>query len=317
MPLLDQPRMATSAPPVALQQQDVYLPSTRETAVPHVDRSACLCGARLPLQVRLGFRSRTRPVLEGRWCCSESCLQARIASIVRLGSPQNGAQRRHAHRVPLGLLLLQTGAVTQAQLRDALEQSRSEQQRVGQVLVRDHGVPEQVLAGALAQQWGCGSWDLHGLRPQESACLAPAAVIQRTGMLPVRVLSDDQIGIAFDTDPDQQAIFALKRIHDRPVLAGIAHASQMAEARQQMRQAQCVQATETECENTQELVREIVRLLQRVQPIESRWARLHNIFWMRLWLEPAALAAGPINRDDVLDHIVHLPSGFSAQATEG
>lgn len=316
MPLLEQQPVPSPHPGIAPHPQDKFTWQLREDPAVRVDRSGCLCGARVPLGVRLGLRSRTRPVLDGRWCCSDACLQARVASIVRLGSPQAGGQRRHSHRVPLGLLLLQSGAVSQAHLREALERARQQDDRVGQVLVREFGLPEQALAAALAQQWGCTSWDLQGLRTDNVACLAPAALLERTGMVPVRQLEDGRIGVAFETDPDQQAVFALKRIHGRPVETGIARTGQIAEARRALLRADGVPATEVECESPHHLARELVRLLQRAQPVESRWARVHNLFWMRLWLEPAALAGGPTQREDVVDHVIHLPSGFAQQPSE-
>ena len=38
------------------------------------DARPCACGSPMPLGVRLHLRSRTRPVFEGRWCCSPACL---------------------------------------------------------------------------------------------------------------------------------------------------------------------------------------------------------------------------------------------------
>ena len=308
MPLLTQ-RGGMQRPPVPAP----HASRVDDDARPAYDPMACLCGARLPMQVRLGLRSRTRPVLESRWACSERCLHARVSSLVRRGLPTRGVPRVHTHRVPLGLLLLQSGRISQEQLQYALKVSQNSEHRIGEVLVRDCGLSEQALAAALARQWGCGSWDVRGIRSGVAACFAPHVVLARTGMLPVRELRDGRLAVAFTDAPDPQAILALQRIHDRSVDAGIATPSQISEALAHVEQADGVPMIEAVCRSRADLVNEIVRRLQKLQPVESRWARVHNILWLRMWLEPGALLGGLAHTEDVVDLTVHLPEGLALE----
>lgn len=272
--------------------------------------SACLCGSRLPLQVRLGIRSRTRPVVEGRWCCGEACLQARVASFVRrgVGVPMQAQQHEHHHRIPLGLLLLSQGAISQEQLRFARQRSESTGERVGDVLMRDCGLPEQRLLRGIATQWGCSSWNVNGAIPDGMASAAPNVVLRATGMLPLRLQSDGTLSVAFVDAPDASAVFALRRIHNCAVDAGIAGVRDFVAATNQLMMQQTVSVEEHLCADEAEVIRILTRTIQRLAPVQARWVRLHDMFWIRMWLEPAALAGGFGQIEDVKDVVVHLPS---------
>lgn len=283
-------------------------------AVHRVSDVACLCGSRLPLQVRLGLRSRTRPVVEGRWCCSEQCLQARVASFVRRGMPVQTVQQEHQHRIPLGLLLLAQGAISQEQLRFARQRAENTGERIGDILVRYCGLPESRLLRGIATQWGCSSWDVNGTIANNMACVAPHGVLRATGMLPLRLQPDGAISVAFVDAPDASAVFALRRMHDRAVDVGIAGGRHFLEATNQLMLQESVQVEESQCANEDELIRQWAKTIQRLAPVESRWVRLHGMFWMRMWLEPAALAGGIGQTEDVMDVVFHLPSAVRPAA---
>jgi len=291
----------------------VYRPSEErqdsELAVRDLTAGSCLCGSRLPLPVRFGLRSRTRPVVEGRWCCSDQCLKARVASFVRRGLPNHSLRLEHHHRVPLGLLLLSQSAITQEQLRFARDRAEYTGERIGTVLVQHCGLSEQRLVQGLATQWGCTAWDVKGSIPDGMACVAPYAVLRGTEMLPLRLQSDGTISVAFADAPDAQAVFAIRRIHDRPVDAGIAAVSDFVAALDSIRKQASVPAEELYCEDEVDLVQMLTRTVQRHSPVESRWARVRNMIWVRMWLEPSALAGGLHQTEDVMDFIFHLSSG--------
>jgi len=292
-----------SLPHAAMETQD-NVPTQRNDV-----SSACLCGSRLPLQVRLGLRSRTRPVIEGRWCCSEQCLHARVASFVRRGVPVIAGQHEHHHRIPLGLLLLSQGAISQEQLRFARQRSERTGERFGDILVRYCGVPEQRLLRGIATQWGCSSWDAKGTLPHGMASLAPHVVLRATGMLPLQLQLGGTISVAFTEAPDASAVFALRRIHDRAVEVGIAGTRDFVDMTNQLMLQDTVPVEEYLYEDEAELIQRMTRTIQRLSPVQSRWARVYGMFWVRVWLEPAALAGGIGQIEDVMDLVFHLPAG--------
>ena len=287
------------------------------------DARPCACGSRMPLQVRLHLRSRTRPVFEGRWCCGPACLQARVTIAVRREMRTELARRPHQHRVPLGLMLLSTGRITQQTLQYALQVQCRTGERIGEVLTRECGVSEQVVAEALATQWSCPVWDVSGLSPARVAALAPRAVLKRGGVLPLRLSLDagsgvrslageGKLSVAFANAIDPQAVFALRKMHDIAVDAGIAPATPWSEAHERLLATDGVRCQEMECSGAADLERAVVHQLRRLQPVESRWVRLHELYWLRLWLEPAAMLGGPAQREDVADFVFHLPVGGAA-----
>ena len=283
----------------------------------------CVCGSRTPLGVRLHLRSRTRPVFEGRWCCSMACLQARVTTAVRREMRTELKRRPHQHRVPLGLMLLSSGRVTQAALQHALQVQSETGERIGEVLTRECGVPERTVAQALAAQWSCPVWDVSGLLTTRVAALAPRAILQSGSILPLRLsleagsrvrslASDSRLEVAFPGAIDPQAVFALRRVHDITVDAGIAPVTQWSEAHRRLLETDGVPCEEIGCSDVTELERAVVRTLRRLQPVESRSVRLHQLYWLRLWLEPAAVLGGPAQREDVLDFVFHMPAGAAA-----
>lgn len=296
---------------------DLSLPG-RERHRSHLNGlRSCTCGARMPLQVRFGLRSRTRPVFESRWCCGPACLQARIILAVRRESKREPVRRQHEHRIPLGLLLLSSGSITQDGLRRALEVQRGTGERIGEILSRECGVPERKVAAALATQWGCPIWEVNGSL-HRMAAVAPAAVLKRGGMLPLRLFHESRmddrafpresrIAVAFAHAIDPQVVFALRWMHDVAIDAGVAPATQWADGHTRMLQAKGVVAEEMDCDGVAHMEAAIVRTLRRLQPVESRWARVHDLYWLRVWLEPAAVLGGPHQVEDVADFVYRLP----------
>jgi len=127
-------------------------------------------------------------------------------------------------------------------------------------------------------------------------------------MLPLRIRHNRRLGVAFGHAMDSQAIFALQRIHNVPVDAGIAPVSAWSAAHTLVLHADGVAAEEIDCDSIAEMERVAARTIQRLQPVESRWARVHDIYWLRLWLEPAALLGGPTQIEDVIDFVYRVPS---------
>jgi hypothetical protein len=275
---------------------------TPDVPMPEPLRDAlCACGRSLPVQVRLGLRSRSRPIVEGRWSCSTRCLEEQVASIVRRERQTELHRRPYRHSVPLGLLLLATGAVKHKDLRHALALQHGSAERIGNVLQRQCGLSERDIANALALQWGCGVLSLAGVNAARAACMLPRPLWERAGMLPVRVTHDDRIHVAFADQLDAHAIFAVQQMHGVAVTAGIAPVSDWEKERARVAATTGVALTEIACDESAEMESEIVRTIRGLQPVESRFIRVHDLYWLRLWLEPLALAGGPTQCEDVVD----------------
>jgi Type II secretion system (T2SS), protein E, N-terminal domain len=94
--------------------------------------------------------------IAGQWYCSPPCCEAGLEHHVSgliMESRRLKATRKA--RVPLGLMLLSRGKVTQDQLSFALTEHRFTGVRLGDVLLQHNFVREDEVAAALAAQWGC------------------------------------------------------------------------------------------------------------------------------------------------------------------
>ena len=65
--------------------------------------------------------------------------------------------KQHKHRIPIGLLMLSQGWITQEQLRRALDAQREAggKARIGKWLMQQCNLSEEQVTRALSMQWGC------------------------------------------------------------------------------------------------------------------------------------------------------------------
>ena len=166
--------------------------------------------------LRKFFRRRDNGVfLQGRWYCSLDCFEQGIASafagLIKL--PDEPLAR--LHRIPLGLLLLGRGVISESELKTALQAQREKgSDRLGRWLVRLGIASPDEVSAALAAQWGCVVFPLEqDQRYHECANLIPLALLESSRMLPVRYLKESQLlFLAFAEDIDHTAIYAIERL---------------------------------------------------------------------------------------------------------
>lgn len=117
----------------------------------------------------------------------------RRAVAVEIGIP--GERPRDApkptyapRRIRLGQILIEAGLITQAQLRQALDEQRKTGERIGQVLRGMGLVSSEGIAAALAQQLGIEFIRLTQTPPDEAVLLhVPEALAKRHQVIPIRV----------------------------------------------------------------------------------------------------------------------------------
>ncbi len=103
--------------------------------------------------------------------------------------------------VPLGRLLLEAGVLRSEQLEQALAVKQSTGKRLGEILVELGFTTEQVIAGALAQQYELDFVDLDAVTPDlDAVAQLPEALARRYEAIPVRFLSDGVLLLAV-SDP--------------------------------------------------------------------------------------------------------------------
>ena len=120
-----------------------------------------------------------------RWYCSPDCFQ--VGVFRRLEGAVFATRRDpKPNRLPLGLVLLSQGDISDAQLRQALQRQRAAQSgKLGEWLVTMGAVSEQQITAALAVQQGCPVFPASQCRPLPAAIHWPTPLVHSYGAVPV------------------------------------------------------------------------------------------------------------------------------------
>jgi hypothetical protein len=239
------------------------------------------------------WRSRSVPVFEDGWSCSAECTAAQVAAAVRRELDGRGAaQESHHHRVPLGLLMLEQGWITSAQLRQALEAQRAAGGgRLGCWLVRQQGVSEPLVTRALGLQWSCPVLPLDFHDAEALAPLMPRFFVDAFGALPLRVAAGKLLYLGFEDRLDPVTALAVERMSGLRVESGLVQESLFGPAHSRMLGAKFSPVELIEASSEPAAVHALAKSIERARPVQSRLVRVHECLWLRMWLKPQA---GPL-----------------------
>jgi hypothetical protein len=231
------------------------------------------------------WRSRTAPVFERGWSCSAACTEARIgAAVARELDGRAARPRGHRHRIPLGLVMLEQGWLTQKQLRQALDAQRSAGAgRLGNWLVRLEGVSEGLVTRALGLQWSCPVLTLDFHDAEALTWVMPRLFVDAFGALPLRVAAARLLYLGFEDRLDTVLALALERMTGLRVESGLVRGSEFAPAHSRMLKASFPRAELIEASSEPAMVRALAQAIERIRPVESRLVRVHDCLWLRMW----------------------------------
>jgi hypothetical protein len=260
------------------------------------------------------WKDRRRPIFERSWGCSARCVKALVRAAVRREQGEGHAgddQARHNHRVPLGLVLLAQGWITQPQLQHALAvQRRAGSGRIGHWLIEECGVPEERVTRALSVQWRCPVLQMDGFDPAKMALALPRVLVERLQVVPLRIAAERILYLAFEDKLDASVAFAMERMSGLKVESGLVDGTLLGAARQSLLGFDFVDAVHEYVEDAETMSESIAAALSKIQPKASRLVRVHQFYWLRMWLESGAMGAGeggiPTTREDVADRIYRV-----------
>lgn len=152
--------------------------------------------------------------LQGRWYCCLDCFEQVIVGECASFLKQPDQLLRTPHRVPLGLMLLGRGVITDEQLKKALAAQReSGKSRLGSILVTLGIASAQDISTALAVQWGCGVYPIErNHRYRKFAQILPFALLESSRMIPVHFHEGSQLlFLAFADEIDHTALYSVER----------------------------------------------------------------------------------------------------------
>jgi len=234
------------------------------------------------------LRPRSAPVFEGGWCCSAGCARTVIeAAIGRELDARAADGETHSHRIPLGLAMLEQGWITGPQLRGALLAQRSAGGgRLGYWLVRGQGVSEQLVTRALGIQWSCPvlSAEFHAV--EGLAALVPRLFVDAFGALPLRTAAGRILYLGFEDRLDPVLALGVERMTGMRVECGLVAGSIFRPAHAAMLRARFAPVELMEASSEASLAQALALRLERSRPVDARLVRVHDCFWLRMWLRP-------------------------------
>lgn len=237
------------------------------------------------------WRRRNVPRFEGQWACSADCMRLLIQEAVEreLGDGAPLEPQKHKHRIPLGLLMLSQGWITQDQLRRALDSQREAggKGRIGKWLMRQCQLSEEQVTRALSMQWGCPVLSLSGHQPETVSTLIPRLLLDTYGMVPLRNGSSRLAYLAFEDRVDSSVALAVERMSGIHIEAGVVTASQFLRVHERMMHAPFPKAQLLEAKSPSAVAKELAAVIERVRPYQAKLVRMHRYFWLRLWDTPS------------------------------
>lgn len=253
---------------------------------PRCGNPSCRSG---PLRL---WRSRRAPVFEGRWACSPECLRDRVeAAIAREGREDRPASE-WAPRIPLRLMLLEQGRISEEQLRGNGPSIR-ESGRLEEWLLNSGVLKEAALTRAISAQWNCPVFSLSAVHAEEMAVAVPPFLAEAMGALPVRVSGKELLYLAFSGRIDRSLIYAVERMTGLRVAAGIAGASEFSREQERFLSGRAPGIQLLEADDRRALAQRMVAWMEEQRPVEARLARVHELWWLRIWHGEAGKAVLP------------------------
>jgi len=244
------------------------------------------CAFRNPLRRVLRRRNNEGVLLQGRWYCCLDCFEDAITGVFNSLLRLPDEPLPHLHRVPLGLLLLGRGVITDSQLKSALQAQREGgTDRLGKWLVRLGVASAQDVSAALAAQWGCAVFPIErDQHYRECSQMLPFALLEASQMIPVHYLPSSQLlFVAFSEDIDHTALYAVERLiggHTEPcIVSESAMKRALEEIRTVSRPAEIVFET---LWDAPEMARTIRDYAVKLNADELILARPRRFLWVRL-----------------------------------
>ncbi len=313
MLFLNRNSQSVSPVPAGMPDASVWSPDAVRTSEALADSAAAvtarLCGSVECASTRVSpWRNRKRPIFEEQWGCSGRCVLSMVRAAVRreIGDGLETTTSRHRHRLPLGLLMLAQGWISQEQLQAALTIQREVGGRIGDWLVAECGVEQEQVTRGLSLQWSCPVLTARAFMPSAMVLVAPRPFIEEFGFLPLRVAGSKLLYLGFEDRLDASAALALEQMTDLKVESGLVATEEYRSARESLLLQPSAPLKVESVSEPDALAARITALLEQKQPIASRLVRMHRYLWLRLWLERSSRAsrgARPRDAEDMQDYI--------------
>jgi len=224
---------------------------------------------------------------DGRWYCGRPCFEPVI--LARLHTLLGGFQseKPRAYRLPLGLLLVDRGVVSTAQLREALRRQRDAGQgRIGDWLRETAALTVPQLTAALGQQWGCPVFPLETQQASAACCdLIPLSLLESANAVPAYASFDARIlHLAFAERIDHTFLYAVEQMLFCRTFPCVAPADAVHAQLERFRKLTAADATSFDTiRESSEMAWTICNYAGELKPARLVLARAGSFIWVRFF----------------------------------
>jgi Type II secretion system (T2SS), protein E, N-terminal domain len=250
------------------------------------------------------WRSRSGPVFEQGWSCSPECTEARVrAAVMRENKGRGTANEPYRHRIPLGLLMLEKGWITESQLRGAVASQKQHGGKLGGWLVREQKVSGDLVTRALALQWSCPVLSTSAQDAEQLAPLVPRLFVDAFGAAPLRLAAGKVLYLGFEDRLDPVLARAIARMTDLRVECGVVADSEFGSAHERALRAKYPAVELVEAVSEATLTRAMAKALEKARPAEAKLVRVHDFLWLRM-LRKAEPGAGILSESETVEDVI-------------
>ena len=231
------------------------------------------------------WRQRAGIQMAGNWYCTPECLEA--AMVLAFTSMLNSQPmpRSVRHRVPLGLLMVSRGLLSQEQLQSALNAQRAAGHgKIGEWLEKLGYSTEEQVTAALGFQWACPVLVPRSSAPSACTSMLPLRLLESCRLLPVHYVAARRVlYIGFGELLDYTLLRTIGQMLDCRTEACLLRPSLFANLLEQLSQVpKSYEITFDAFTDPEEMARITRSYVCRVHAEEARTALFGEYVWIRL-----------------------------------
>jgi hypothetical protein len=254
-----------------------------QTSIPRCGQPSCTFAQRLWRRVRW-WNGTIR--LHGLRYCAPQCFEDATRQCFARICDTSVRFRPVQHRIPLGLLMLSRGELSNQQLRSALDAQRANGcRRIGEWLEELGFATEQQVTNALGLQWACPVLTTRVDPDSRCVRLVPFRILETYRMLPLQFVEPTgMFYVAFSEGIDYAVLHAVERMLDCRTEACLVTRSTMDKALEQIgRDRHCGDLLFEGWRHASEMARITCSYVLKLGAEDARVISCGSCIWVRLY----------------------------------
>ena len=146
------------------------------------------------------------------------------------------------------------------------------------------------MTRGLSVQWNCPVLTVRGFSPREMALVMPRQFVEEFGLVPLRVAGGRTLYLGCEDRLNASVAYAVEQMSGLRVESGLVDGAQLRATRKILLETEGVATLVKSATDQDALAAQITAVLEQKQPVAARLTRLHQYYWLRLWLESGTKA---------------------------